>query len=501
MKKTLRILLAEDSPADAELVELEVRTAYEPTIKRVDNGPDMAQALEHASWDVVISDYYMPGFGALRALQVLRESGRDLPFIIVSGNMGEEFAVEAMRAGADDYVMKRNLSRLIPAIERELRDAEARAAARRAEQRLLEHQAIMEGLVSHFPGVVFQLLTRPGGGYTFSHVSQGSTELLELAPVSLEGDARAFFELLIPSDAVKLEAHMQRSLATLSPVNWEGRLRAAESGIIKWVNMRLRPRRIEGGALAWEGFMANITMSKEHEIELRESRRRMREITTHLENAKEHERTRIARELHDDVGGNLTAIKIDVLWLAERLVAAERKVRDKLTAIESLVDATAASITRIGQDLRPGILDLGLIAAIEWQATDFSKRTRVGSSVTVKCDGSLELEPQTEMALFSIFRETLTNIAKHAGATHVKISLECTDGEVELSVVDNGHGIAAADRLKPTSFGLRGMEERAAQLGGTVSVSAAPPRGTCVAVRVPRQASVGNADFAGAESA
>jgi len=494
MKKPLRILLAEDSPADAELVEYELRTAYDPLITRVDNAVDMARELVAGTWDIVISDYYMPGFGALAALKVARESGRNLPFIIVSGNMGEDFAVEAMRAGADDYVMKRNLSRLVPAVERELRDAEARAAARRAEQRLLEHQAIMEGLVSHFPGVVFQLITDAAGGYKFSHVSRGSIELLELPPARLESDSAAFLALLPKPDAQRLAGEMQRSIDVLSPVNWEGRVRTAESATIKWVNMRLRPRRIAGGTLAWEGFMANISKSKEHELEMIDSRKRMRELTTHLENAKEHERARIARELHDDIGGNLTAIKIDVLWLAERIGAADAKVHTKLCALESLVDQTAASITRIGQDLRPGILDLGLIAAIEWQAADFSNRTGVATAVTVKRDDQLELEPETEMALFSIFRETLTNIAKHARASHVKISLEDLDGEIELSVTDNGHGIAPADRLKPTSFGLRGMEERAAQLGGTVSVLGAHPRGTCVAVRVPGRANTETAD-------
>jgi signal transduction histidine kinase len=493
MKRTLRILLAEDSPADAELVEYEVRKAYEPLITRVDDPAAMARALREEAWDIVISDYYMPGFGALVALQVLRESGHDLPFIIVSGNMGEDFAVEAMRAGADDYVMKRNLSRLVPSIERELRDAEERGAARRAEQRLLEHQSILKGLVSHFPGVVFQLVTEPGGGYKFSHVSEGAIELLELPPAQLESDSAAFFQLLQKPDAETLATHMQRSIDTLAPVNWEGRLRAAETGIIKWINMRLRPRRVAGGMLAWEGFMANITNSKAHQIEMMESRRRLRELTTHLENAKEHERARIARELHDDVGGNLTAIKIDVLWLAERVGTSDPKAREKLTALEALVDQTAASITRIGQDLRPGILDLGLVAAIEWQATDFSNRTGVLSAVSVNCE-QLDLHPQTEMALFSIFRETLTNIAKHARASHVKVRLSCSDHEVELSVTDNGSGIAAADRLKPTSFGLRGMEERAAQLGGTVSVTAARPRGTCVAVSVPRRSTPTTAD-------
>jgi signal transduction histidine kinase len=257
--------------------------------------------------------------------------------------------------------------------------------------------------------------------------------------------------------------------------------------MIKWVNIRLRPRQANG-RLIWEGFMANITMSKEHEMELVAARKRQSELSSHLEKAKEHERARIARELHDDIGGNLTAIKIDVLWLAER-VGADAKVRAKIDALEELVDQTASAITRIGQDLRPGILDLGLLEAIEWIARDFSNRTGVAAEVRCECE-KLDLEPDTATALFSILRETLTNIAKHARATQVKIHIEATDDEVELTVADNGKGIEAADRLKPTSFGLRGMEERAAQLGGTVSVSPLRPTGTCIAVTVPHAGSV-----------
>ncbi len=486
MKKPLRILLAEDSPADAELLHLEVSAAYAPVIRRVEDAAAMSEALRKDAWDLVISDYYMPGFGALAALRLVRESGYDLPFIIVSGNMGEDLAVEAMRAGAADYVMKRHLSRLLPAIERELRDADARRTAVLAEQQLMEQSALLQGIVNHFPGIVFQVMGDRQGSYQFSHVSEGCIELLELPPARLESDANAFFDLLQKPDAAVLSAHMQRSSDNLTPVNWEGRLRAAESGMIKWVNIRLRPRRAASGQIIWEGFMANVTMSKEHEIELLAARKRQSELSSHLENAKEQERARMARELHDDIGGNLTAIKIDVLWLAERVGATDPKVRGRLTALEDLVDQTAAAITRIGQDLRPGILDLGLVAAIEWQAKDFSNRTGVASVVRSESD-RLAIEPDTATALFSILRETLTNITKHAKATQVRIELESTDEDVELTVTDNGRGIVAADRRKPTSFGLRGMEERAAQLGGTVNVSAARPQGTCIAVRVPHR--------------
>jgi signal transduction histidine kinase len=355
------------------------------------------------------------------------------------------------------------------------------------EEQLTEHQGLVEALVSNFPGVVFQLVENDTGAYHFSHVSGASVELLELPAEDLERDATAFFRLLLEPDAALLAEHIAQSREALAALNWEGRLRAPVSGMQKWVNIRLRPRRLESGRLAWQGFMANITRSKEHELELIASRTRLSELSSHLENAKEQERARIARELHDNIGGNLTAIKIDVLWLAERIAPSDAKIRRKLADLEVLVDDTAAAITRIGQDLRPGILDLGLIAAIEWQAKDFSERTGVASAVSVKCD-ALELAPSTEMALFSIFRETLTNIAKHARADEVRVDIDCADGYVELTVADNGRGIAPSDRLKPTSWGLRGMEERATQLGGTVTVTAVGAGGTRVSVRVPRHA-------------
>ena len=486
MKKPLRILLAEDSAFDAEFVEHEIRKEYDPFIHRVEDAESMTQALRSHTWDVVISDYYMPGFGALAALNLVREGGYDIPFIIVSGNMGEDLAVEAMRAGAADYVMKRNLSRLGPALERELRDAQARRAAQHAEAQLQEQSELLKGIVSHFPGVVFQVMSVAPGVYKFSHVSEGSLELLEIPAAQLEADADAFFKLLPSDDATVLAGHMKRSMETLSPVNWEGRIRTPTSNMTKWVNMRLRPRRIASGALVWEGFMANITMSKEHAMELVAARKRQNELSSHLETAKEQERARIARELHDDIGGNLTAIKIDVLWLAERFGATDAKVSTKLEALEALVDQTAASIARIGQDLRPGILDLGLAAAIEWQAVDFSNRT--GVPCVVHCDGDRTgIDADMGAALFSILRETLTNISKHARATQVRIELENADGEVDLTVTDNGKGLAAADRMKPASFGLRGMEERAAQLGGTISITSVQPQGTCIAVRVPHR--------------
>ena len=277
---------------------------------------------------------------------------------------------------------------------------------------------------------------------------------------------------------------MKRSGESLDAVNWEGRLRTALTGMTKWVNVRLTPYSI-GGRVVWEGFMANITRNKEHEQEVIQSRKRLSELGSHLEKTQERERARIARELHDEIGGNLSAIKMSVTWLAARLPKRDGKAREKMTALEALVDDTAETIVRIGQDLRPGVLDLGLVAAIEWQIDEFGKR------MGIECAADLHREPlgldrDAEAALFSIFREMLTNVAKHAEASEVRIKLARSGDELELTVSDNGKGMAGADRLKTSSFGLRGMEERAIQLGGSFVVTGLKPRGTSVAVRVPQ---------------
>jgi two-component system sensor histidine kinase UhpB len=352
--------------------------------------------------------------------------------------------------------------------------------------RLREQQSLLETLMRYFPGVVLQLVSTGPQTYDFSLVSEGCFDLLELSPETLRADSQAFFRLLEQPDAASLASQMKRSGEKLRAVNWEGRLRTATTATTKWVNMRLTPRRIDD-LVVWEGFMANITRNKQHEQEIVRSRKRLRELSSHLEKAKERERERIARELHDEIGGNLSAIKMSLAWLDARLPKGDAKSSEKMRALEAIVDDTAATIVRIGQDLRPGILDLGLVAAIEWQALEFSNRMGIACATDLAAS-PLELDRDAEAALFSIFREMLTNVAKHAHASEVKVRLGRRGEDLELAVEDNGKGMASVDRLKASSFGLRGMEERATQLGGSLTVSWVEPSGTCIAVRVPQPA-------------
>ena len=191
MKRPIRILLVEDSKDDADLLLWEMRSGgFEPVCRRVETLAEMTVALEEEPWDVIVSDYTMPQFSGLRALELVQKHRPDLPVIIVSGDIGEEIAVEAMRAGARDYVMKSALSRLVPAIERELRENVVRRAGRAAQRELQENEARLRGLVSNIPGMVFQL-TRGGTSYVFPYVSEGSLALPRADPAPAAGRAEA----------------------------------------------------------------------------------------------------------------------------------------------------------------------------------------------------------------------------------------------------------------------------------------------------------------------
>ena len=211
----------------------------------------------------------------------------------------------------------------------------------------------------------------------------------------------------------------------------------------------------------------------------------MAELSSHLEAAKEEERERIARDIHDELGGTLVAIKIEASLLSSKLPADPLQLRKRVRAVEGLIDEAISTAGRVARELRPGILkDFGLAAAIECQADDFSQR------VGLNCDTtgiSHEIDPDetTSLALFRVFQEALTNVAKHAHATWVGIKLSADGDNLTLEIADNGRGISVEDMNKPKSFGLRGIRERMRGLGGTLELASNSPLGTRVILRAP----------------
>ena len=355
MKRDIRILMLEDDAADAELTKFALRKGgLNFSISRVETQDQYVSELEQRPPALILSDYSLPGFNGHDALHIALEKCPETPFIFVTGTMGEEVAIETLKSGATDYVLKNRLSRLVPAVTRALREAEAWSAHRRAEE------------------------------------------------------------------------------------------------------------------------------------QLRESHQQLRDLSVYLQTVREEERTRIAREVHDELGQALTSCKLDLSWIAGKLPRDLKPLQEKTRSLISHIDATIQTVRRISTELRPGVLDhLGLGAALEWQANEFQNRTGI------KCEVQADLnEPQLEQnlstTLFRIFQETLTNVIRHAGATQVAVCLKESGGQISLTVEDNGRGISRAEIANAKSMGLLGMRERAALLGGMFKIARLTRRsGTRVAVTIP----------------
>ena len=221
------------------------------------------------------------------------------------------------------------------------------------------------------------------------------------------------------------------------------------------------------------------------EAELQESYERLRALAANLELVREEERTEIARELHDQLGQALTAMKFDLAWLTDRLVQKDATLAQKAKVVTAQMDAMIKTVRRIATELRPGMLDdLGLAASIEWLARDFEKRTGIVCAVNVSMP-DLPVPRAHALALFRIFQEALTNVARHAGAQFIEVSLKATPEVLTLEVHDDGRGIKAGEIAGLHSLGLLGMRERAQRLDGTFEIRSVPGDGTIITVSIP----------------
>ncbi|MGC4060046.1 MAG: response regulator [Aquabacterium sp.] len=345
----LRVLHLEDNDEDHALVSIHLRRGgINADIERVDNEADLIEALGR-DWDLILSDYNLPGYSGLAALDKVRAMGKLVPFILVSGEIGEDIAVQAMRNGANDYLLKSNLARLAPAA-------------------------------------------------------------------------------LLAIEANRTRIAKQR---------------------------------------------ADLALSR--------SRQQLRELAQHLQTSIEQERAAIAREIHDDVGGALTAVKFDLAWIARHATSPDIAERVQ-QALESVGHAHEAS-QRIMHNLRPAILEQGLVAALQWMTDRFGKRTGLNATFRTSHE-TLELAPGVPLVAYRFAQETLTNVSKHAHASKVSVDVTQAGGVMSIEVTDNGKGLNAEDLAKARSFGIRGLHERAETVGGWVDISSTP-EGTTLILSVP----------------
>lgn len=362
---------------------------------------------------------------------------------------------------------------------------------REAELRLRQSEARFRSIAANVPGMVFEFVADGGEGH-FSYVSGGARELCGRQPEELI-DLSDFLSLLHADDRRRFEEVANSVARTLEPFNWEGRMHVGRE--VKWINVRAAVHR-QDEVVVWHGVVLNITDSRRAAEALRRSRDEVRELTRHQETVREQEKASIAREIHDELGATLTALKMDAYWLERRVAALAPEHAAKLREMHALVDQAVQSTRRISTELRPRVIDdLGIIAALEWLVGEFRRQRGVDCRFAAMPE-HIDLDTPRAITLFRIVQESLTNVAKHSGASRVSVDLRQQDEVIVLRVEDNGCGIrdrATAGEGRPFSHGLRGMVERAHQIGGSLSLGRGPQGGTLVAVTLPSAAAAADA--------
>ncbi|MGE8396078.1 MAG: ATP-binding protein [Comamonas sp.] len=348
--KALLLLHLEDSKADQRLTQITLRKAgVVCDIVCTDNLAEFLQLLRSQTFDVVLADFHLVGFTALDAWEQAQALPQCPPFVLLSGAIGETAAVDAIRQGIADYLLKENMARLPHVLSRTLEVHEARRAKEQAMQ------------------------------------------------------------------------------------------------------------------------------------ELARSERQLAELTEHLQQSIEQERAAIAREIHDDIGGSLTSVKFDVSWI-ERNAPDSALQSHARAALDMLEHALGAS-QRIMMNLRPPVLDQGLVAAVQWLAENFERRT--GITTRLDAPAHIDIPAEVQVVAYRTAQEALTNVSKYAQATHVHIDLSNSEGFLTLEVRDNGCGLNPDARSKPKAFGLRGLAERARTVDGWLDISSQVGKGTSIIVSIP----------------
>jgi PAS domain S-box-containing protein len=360
-------------------------------------------------------------------------------------------------------------------------DVSQREATRQA---LAHSESDLRAIVAHIPGMAFQVMRRPDAPPALRYVSEQSAQLLGIKAAALRADPGRFAKLILDEDRADYLARLAEADGGHLSFNWEGRIWMKAWKDVKWVSIRVGQRKT-ADATIWDGIMLNITHSKASEDEILRSRAQLSALAAHVEAVKEQERQYLAREVHDDLGGNLTAIKIGLAWLMRQLPPDEAVLKARTAYLENVVDQTFEAAHRIASNLRPAALDLGIVMALDKQLQRFGRNTDIAYEFSAP-EEPIPLETDSATAVFRIAQEALTNVAKHARATRVKLTLAREHDSLLLTLADNGRGIQPLrdGRSKP-AFGLLGMRERAAALGGELTVRPARRQGTEVCLRIP----------------
>lgn len=467
---TTVVLVVDDTPTNIEVM----RVALEPAGYEMKAATDGLMALQMAQSlqpQLILLDVMMPGMDGYAVCSRLKEneSTRHIPVIFVTGADDVEAETRGFALGAADYITK---PLRVPVV----------LARVKAHLTLYGQRRHLEGMfrdVMEFAPDAFILADRQGNIVQINarteHLFGYRREELNGLPV----------ETLIPQRLHSQHedfrnGFLRRPHGLMTGVSVQCQ---RKDGSEFPCDINLSPLETNRGRLVM-AVVRDVSERQKAERDLGESRQRLRELAAQNEATREEERKHIAREVHDELGQVLTALRMDISLLDMRFGALDPALIDKLVGMKVLVDQAIQGVRNVAVNLRPAALDMGLVPAIEWLCSEFTKRTSV-LCVLHKQDENLSLDETRDVVVFRIAQESLTNITRYAQASRVDVTLGRRGNKLWVEVRDNGRGFDQTAATKRKSFGLLGMHERAIALGGQLHITSAPGQGTGISVLIP----------------
>ncbi|RZF28967.1 response regulator [Paraburkholderia sp. UYCP14C] len=474
----LRILLVEDSPTDALLIREALADVddFEHDLVHTELLGDAISRCAASRFDIVLLDLGLPDAQGISTFRTFRERVPETPVLVFTGLDDRSVGLLAIQDGAQDYLVKRNLDPF--ELSRAIRYAIER---HRIAHALKESEERFELAVRGASAGLWDWNPQSGAIW----LSPYFKKILGYEPGEFPDDSGAVLAAIHPADIEHVNACLAAHLDQMRLYDVEYRIRT-KSGEYCWVHAR--------GQALWDqfgkpyrmlGWIIDVTERRLAEEALRASREELQRLSAGIQQAREEEKTRIARELHDDFGQQLVALKIGCARLDTLVMRSDNPEGAlDLANVYKLIDQLVVSVRRIATDLRPAMLDdLGLIPALEWLVSRFSERH--GVRVARRIDTGIDFNDDGATAVFRIVQEALTNVARHAQATEVVLEILRKEPYCVVRVTDNGRGREQDKRPAADSFGLLGIRERAWALRGDLQISTAPDRGFAITVSLP----------------
>lgn len=466
----IHILLIEDNETDAILVESDLQQAMgdQIAVTHVERLSSAIELIHKKSFDLILSDLTLPDSDGITTIKQLREHVISTPIAVLSFRDDEKLAIKAIKAGAQDYLVKGSLTEGVLArvirysIERQ-RIEESNRKAQKRFQTIFEKAPLGIALVNLHTGRYYDVNPKYA-----SIVGRHMDELINISHA----------DIIHPDDLQSYHDDIESFLNSgLVDCKIEKRILHQDISVI-WIKISIVPfEAITSNEICYLCMIEDITERKQM-IE------NLHQLAAHLQDIREEERTRIGREIHDVLGGTLTVLKMDLDWLSKKITAEPMHERIKL--LYQLTGEAIETARRVSVNLRPNVLDnLGLLGAIEWLVRELEQRTKIDCILESTISNLSCHNKSYETAIFRIIQEVFINITRHSNATKVDVVLVEDEDNIVITIKDNGVGITKLQILNPQSFGIISMHERTQQFGGEFEISGIASQGSVAILKIP----------------